>query len=153
MGADLIGYMVIGPMEISDETKRKAIDQLEQLKAKAAKQCEIYEAAAEVGKEEAFDWDIMEEFGIDIDDGFFDDWELFFDSIESLKPESFVEEIIDFWNSGSRDSASRIIEKDGKLLRIAFAGDMSWGDEPSGWGYECLRDAHKYNIAHILGWE
>lgn len=150
MGADLVGYMVMGPVDILQENIDQALERLEALKTKATETLKALEKTGELDPEPQ-PW-AAELYGIKIGEYFFDDWLEFLEDAADLNPEVLLNNIIDFWNSGSRDAVSRIIEdKNGKDVRILFAGDMSWGDEPGGWGYECLRDVHKYGIESLLG--
>jgi len=52
--------------------------------------------------------------------------------------ESFLREFAYFWKKGSRDSVTRSSPyNDGH--QIIFAGELSWGDEPEGYGYQMLK--------------
>ncbi len=62
-----------------------------------------------------------------------------------------VQEFAAAWNDGCfRDLAFRIDpEKPGR--KVVVAGEMSWGDEPDGRGYQMLKKAFGLGIAQQLG--
>lgn len=131
MGAELIGYILVGPADISN--KREV-------------------AIAAVNKTNA----ALDKWAADPDSLSEEDHELltfFYDSgqddsdAEELKldAEKFVDEFIEFWNSGSRDSNFRLNPKD-VSQKIVFAGDATWGDTPQGYGYELIYTAETFNV-------
>lgn len=65
-----------------------------------------------------------------------------------------VQEFIDGWNSGEfRDMSSRE-DPDNECdndRKVVVAGEMSWGDEPDGLGYQLLKKAFGLGIAQLLG--
>jgi len=62
-----------------------------------------------------------------------------------------VQEFATGWNDGHfRDLAFRIDpEKPGR--KVVVAGELSWGDEPDGRGYQMLKKAFGLGIAQLLG--
>ena len=69
-------------------------------------------------------------------------------------PQELAKEIQEFvagWNDGSfRDLAFRYDpEKPGR--KVVVAGELSWGDEPDGRGYQMLKKAFGLGIAQRLG--
>jgi hypothetical protein len=62
-----------------------------------------------------------------------------------------VQEFVAGWNDGHfRDLAFRIDpEKPGR--KVVVAGELSWGDEPDGRGYQMLKKAFGLGIAQRLG--
>lgn len=65
-----------------------------------------------------------------------------------------VKEFQAFWEDGggTRDAVCRLFrEKDGTFTRVVFAGEMSWGDEPSGYGYQIMNKVERLNITRTLG--
>lgn len=52
----------------------------------------------------------------------------------------FVKEFVKFWNfPGARDTNARTFGKGKSKRQIVVSGDMSWGDEPDGYGYQLFR--------------
>jgi len=69
-------------------------------------------------------------------------------------PQDLAKEVQEFaagWNGGCfRDLAFRIDpEKPGR--KVVVAGELSWGDEPDGRGYQMLKKAFGLGIAQRLG--
>ena len=62
-----------------------------------------------------------------------------------------VQEFVAGWNDGHfRDLAFRIDpQKPGR--KVVIAGELSWGDEPDGRGYQILKKAFGLGIAQLLG--
>jgi hypothetical protein len=52
--------------------------------------------------------------------------------------------------SGFRDLACVDFKIGGRTLHVAFAGELSWGDEPDGWGYRCIRALERLGVANAL---
>jgi hypothetical protein len=76
-----------------------------------------------------------------------------FEEEEEITKEAFVkfiDDFYDFWKSSSRDASSRI-DPDDKTQQIVFAGDMSWGDEPDGYGYGLLKQLLECGVDEVLG--
>jgi hypothetical protein len=76
------------------------------------------------------------------------------DHVFAGTPEELAKEIQEFvagWNDGGfRDLAFRIDpEKPGR--KVVVAGELSWGDEPDGRGYQMLKKAFGLGIAQSLG--
>ena len=69
-------------------------------------------------------------------------------------PQDLAEEIHEFvagWNDGCfRDIAFRDDPK-GPARKVVVAGELSWGDEPGGGGYQMLKKAFGLGIAQGLG--
>ena len=62
-----------------------------------------------------------------------------------------VQEFATGWNDGCfRDIAFRI-DPDKPGRKVAVAGELSWGDEPDGLGYQMLKKAFGLGIAQRLG--
>ena len=76
---------------------------------------------------------------------------VFTSTVESLADE--VRTFVSRWNKGSvRDMASREDPQD-PGRKVVVAGDLSWGDEPDGAGYQLLKKAFGLTIAQLLGVE
>ena len=76
------------------------------------------------------------------------------DHVFAGTPQDLAKEIHEFvagWNDGRfRDLAFRDDpEKPGR--KVAVAGELSWGDEPDGRGYQMLKKAFGLTIAQLLG--
>jgi hypothetical protein len=64
---------------------------------------------------------------------------------------SVVRGFVDGWNDGCfRDLSSRP-DPDKPRRKIVVAGELSWGDEPEGAGYQMLKKAFALGIARRLG--
>jgi len=62
-----------------------------------------------------------------------------------------VKEFVAGWNDGCfRDMSSRIAP-DKPRRKVVVAGELSWGDEPDGLGYQMLKKAFGLGIAQQLG--
>ena len=82
------------------------------------------------------------------------DHEVESDHVFAGTPEELAKEVQEFvagWNDGCfRDLAFRIDpEKPGR--KVVVAGELSWGDEPDGRGYQMLKKAFGLGIAQLLG--
>jgi hypothetical protein len=142
MGADLVGYMVVGKNSITEEMRQAAV-----AKAKATR--DIAKA-----------WDAAEEAKEDFKPPYFPEtWEaLCFDTAEYVDHiaemtdedcETAVNTAIGFLNDPAyRDCASRSLGNDEFVL---FCGEMTWGDEPEGGGYSELKTIHELDIVAELG--
>jgi len=62
-----------------------------------------------------------------------------------------VQGFVDDWNKPYyRDMASRP-DPDDRNRKVVVAGELSWGDEPDGAGYQLLKRAFGLGIAQSLG--
>jgi hypothetical protein len=74
---------------------------------------------------------------------------VFDDTLEGLAKE--VRDFAANWNkSGFRDMSSRDDPGD-RGRKVVVAGELSWGDEPSGGGYQMLKKAFGLGITQLLG--
>ncbi len=149
MGADLIGYMCIGPKRITAAQKRAA----------TARAKEIFKALRKwyADDEESGTPEVPEILqGLELG-GIEEPCELEslafgnanFTVADKLHVEVVVARIVQFWNDpDSRDSVCRDISDTEKVV---FCGDISWGDEPDGTGYYLLKMAHLLDILEPLG--
>ncbi len=137
MGADLIGFMVVGPAHFSKAAVRAA--------AKAAQK------ALDLGH-------VCEEHHQHGEDDWPDEHACL--AVREVLPgegasaEKIVEEFVKLWTgqSGARDTTYRL-DPDNPKRRILFAGDSSWGDEPDGYGYAEIKRALVMGVAEALGIE
>lgn len=136
MGADLLGYMLAGPVEIRenrDKAIKKAMETVEKCKAiEDPDPCEDFEINENIlsGAE-------VESIAL----------------MEEAEVEEFVNEFINCWESDGcfgRDSTSRVFSTCCDHMRVSFAGGMSWGDEPEGLGYTMLKQACLLGVAEAL---
>jgi hypothetical protein len=51
---------------------------------------------------------------------------------------------------GFRDQAFMEFKVGKRTLYLSFAGEMSWGDEPDGWGYRYTRALERLGVASAL---
>ena len=134
MDADLIGYLCIGPQKISNRRFLKAVETARE----TLMELKSWRDGGEMPE-------YLEDYGNGIDD------------VKQLKsyidinadPYDIVNEIVKFWeNWNSRDCASRLLNKKEQII---FAGEMTWGDEPDGVGYKCLKRMFILGIDKELG--
>jgi len=151
MGADMIGYQSMFPVKFTEDEKKKLnkyLDSIESL-------LKTPNLSSLVAKEESAEGtylkqlnEILTAFPNEIEEnGFHDD----VDEIQYLV-EAYLNLIPDgreFINEphvSERDSSTRIYDILGRKMQCVFAGDMSWGDEPVGGGYEKLKCLDKINL-------
>jgi hypothetical protein len=135
MGADLIAYTVYGPVNLKPS---KAVVNKAMTRAKM-----VLKTVKQAVKDPGFDWD---------DDKFIGDLVLEdLESIQNLDPKQVLKDLLAVWNGHSRDSTSRTITVGKKTVLVLTAGDMSWGDEPDGFGYQTLKHAEQLGILKALG--
>jgi hypothetical protein len=136
MGADLITYILVGPVKLKRSKK---------LQAQLLKQANhIVGAAKQALKDPDFDW---------CDDPFLSEFEEEdLDSVAAINPEAVLEDLFQLWEGSSfRDVSVRDKRINGKAVRIVVAGGESWGDEPDGAGYATIRNAIKLDMLDALG--
>lgn len=114
MGADLITYIIFGPKTL-DESKKEEAKRL-------------ISSAIELAKH------YLEDPPRDVS---FDEEEL--ENISAQVPENLINALFDTWAEEYRDSNMREIPGDSTRV-VVVAGDTTWGDEPYGYAYLCLRD-------------
>ena len=141
MGADLIGYLVVGPAKLPESTE-VAFEYAVQALTRVGTAAVLFRDG-----EEDRAASILQEFG-DLDEMYVESYEEMCD-IEEAKKEAtrLIENIYDLWNSGSRDSCWRFLPNGSKVL---FAGDQTWGDSPDGFGYTALLEASRINLLQLF---
>jgi len=73
------------------------------------------------------------------------------DDAERLSPvQQVIDDLIHWWAQGARDSCFRH-DPDDPTQTLAFAGEMTWGDEPQGFGYQTVRAASQLDILRHFG--
>jgi hypothetical protein len=138
MGADLITFMLVGPERIElTKGKRQNILNFCQERVFAAQM--VSEGKATSKQEKMLN-------GLD---------ECDIDNLSSEKPEEALESFLSLWNDvdgGFRDTNSRYFRLGkGKRHQLLVAGDMSWGDEPDGAGYQIVKRANLLGLFPLLG--
>lgn len=145
MGADLIGYMVRGPVKLTAAQKAKALAKAKKVHAVAVK----YIAALEQGDtgEDEREQCIEELKTLGVSWQFFED-DSDIERAADLDPKKVVNTFFAFWNDpNGRDTAYRTFDE----MRVVFAGDTSWGDEPGGYGYQTLKEADMLCVLDSFG--
>jgi len=145
MGADLVGYLVIVPNQISGDMVAAAV-------AKAVETCDL--ARTWLRLEQSEDTKALDALKLP---ALWEHENLTPDDVEDLATMGeaecckAVEETIDFLHSpDSRDCALRSIDEDRFAL---FCGEMSWGEEPEGDGYQLLKRLFLLGVDEALGIE
>ena len=142
MGADLIVYMLVGPPQaLPTEKKQEMMLDRANRMVKAARKATTYEDGSrdpgsgycDLTKLTTAEQRVLE--GLDDPDN---DMEY----LSGLEPEKVLTEFFHLWNrSGYRDCATRLFKAGRKEYHIHVAGEMSWGDEPDGAGYQTIKAA------------
>lgn len=154
MGADMIGYQTMFPVKFTeDEAKKlnKHLDDVEKLlKTPNLAQLITLEDSAEDTYLKQLN-ELLSELPEEIErDGIHDDEDEIKNLIEAysnLIP--YAREFIKEPHISERDSSTRIYNILGRKFQSVFAGEMSWGDEPEGGGYEALKNLDKIGILWI----
>jgi hypothetical protein len=134
MGAEQIGYLVKGPVKIQagkiKAAVRACLRHRQSLLAdtgKSATQSQRCDAALSATGEWFDPQDIPD------------------------NPEPIIREFVEWWHCvEGRDTCSRQ-DPDDKRQKLVYAGEMSWGDEPQGYGYQKLKQAFAWGYAEALG--
>jgi hypothetical protein len=132
MGADFIGYILVGPehLKCPAPLKRKMLKAAE----KMVKNCN---EAMDSGEYEGL-------VGVqDQDEAQY---------IAGLAPEVVLRYFLELWDGGyARDLNWRTAKIGRKTVRILSAGEPSWGDEPDGHAYQTIKAALTLNFCIPLG--
>jgi len=150
MGANLIGYLVKGPRTLDVSKQDKAVDRV----LRVLEVCKKYNDWAENPD------NIGEEYDFSELDGLVDlaDAEEVFDLADIVigfpatkeSAEKIVNDLIYNWPPRARDVVCKI-DPDDENQVIVFCGDMSWGDEPEGIGYQMLKDGFMFGVWSLFG--
>lgn len=156
MGADLIGYLWVQPTTINPIKARTIIQ-----KQVAAGRRELRRAAVRLNKApttskiggatgiELSQFPVLA--GIADVEGIAVDLDLIEGWTERLASRGLVKDLVRFITGlGARDVAWRI-DPDNPKRRICFAGEMSWGDSPSGFGYSSMQTIYALGLNVPLG--
>ena len=134
MSADMTGYLLKGPAKLPKNAEKIAEKELLNLRKRLLKNpkvCGNCGNKLEDGCPCYCGWPVI---GKDATDG----------EIRSL-----AKELVEGWTPDNRDTASRL-DPDNRKKVIVFAGDMSWGDEPEGGGYQYLKKLCLSGVAEAL---
>ncbi len=146
MGADLITYIVVGPntIDLSDDQRAAVVKQLrinaKQLREDCLKElnesnCEpTQEAIAEVLADNGNNSALAEVL------------------VDDTLVESVLDEFLSTWHDWRRDASTRLLPGDDSRC-IYVAGEMSWGDTPSGAAYQAIDIAYGLGLLPLLGIE
>lgn len=139
MGAELIGFLFKGPARLSRSKKstrlatkraRNVRNALGQLRAMSELPLEFPTVLRHLDNDQ-----IQEAL----------------DNFDALPaPEVAVTDLLDWWDEGARDTATRR-DPDDPAQVIGFAGAQTWGDEPDGVGYRTYRAALTLDILGFFG--
>lgn len=162
MGADLICYLAVGPVNLRANEKRKkaALAQAKKIISELKKLRELhdqYEEAKDEKEKKAISLAASKlkvavegvpttaaktffslKFGSQTGSEFLDENEW----IAGLDPERVLNDFLDIWHHKEhpRDFSSRPLPGNEKY-QVVVAGEMSSGDEPDGWGFQTLKAA------------
>ena len=175
MGANLIGYMVAGPVAIDPhsageltrqmmarrETVKRIFKQVVEQGEDGLSEADQATYAAAAATLEGENCELPGEFERNPDESDEAFAACCDEEVERALAElglseqtlaAFVTEFVEFWNGrGSRDSAGREVQCGGETCRVIFAGEPSWGDEPDGHGYHLLKRAMLSGLSDLLG--
>jgi hypothetical protein len=139
MGADLIGYFLHAPKNWKRILDKQADKITKMIGWIRAPESEMPEAMLED----------LEKAGVDLKYGYTDiDQQLL---AQSIMDDLELAQQFSFNNGGSpRDMITGEVMVGGKKVLFACAGEMSWGDEPEGQGYQELRAIWRLGIGNLL---
>ena len=149
MGMDLIGFHVKGPTVITQAQQAEAKQHLERILAF----CNNYfpdpgVAAVRAGIDALPDWQDWMGLPPDaLDYNAEDCWARIHELTGTA--DVLLKDFMEFWKDGARDADIRE-DPDDKTSVMVFAGEGSWGDPPSGWGYGCLEAASMLGLFPIF---
>lgn len=135
MDADMIGVMIHGPTTIDAKLRNQVIK-------------DIADTTEDILVNATEDPDLENVFGtFQLDDITRED---IVDKVTRT-----TDDFIQIWNgeSHARDLFVRRITVGNESREVLFAGDMSWGDEPEGIGYQTLMGAAALGIHQHFGCE
>ena len=148
MGADMIGYLVKGPASISDElwaeAERKLVLEMTRFWGTMEIQCPECDTVIDVKEMQESQEDVCPECGCGIDAAV----KLKLTDAEAVH--AFVTEARTSWPPVARDTVVRGDPDDPDKI-LAFAGGMSWGDDPEGEGYLQLKRLLASGLGKYLG--
>lgn len=144
MGANFLSYTLFGPYNLSraKRLENRAIKRLSRFIDVAVRFQELENMVGDEVETEI--QALLDEVNID------DSNELHWALSYRDDPARLINELMIVWHDGSSDSAYRRdpLHHDRKIWT---AGEMSWGDEPDGFGYQTVAHADKAGILSIFG--
>ncbi|MCC6681644.1 MAG: hypothetical protein IT445_12145 [Phycisphaeraceae bacterium] len=160
MGADLIGYFGKGPKKLPQRAVPAAIAEAErrlEWLQRARPIVESREHAAVIDLLRDCPWLDPKQLPCTAAD--VDSKQLYFEiehlldtvgDVTDLTGEQVVKAFIEFWPPHFRDTA-HVVDPDCPDKLIVFAGEHSWGDTPTGAGFQLLNQAGILGFAAVLG--
>lgn len=158
MGADLCGYILVGPVHIDEEDRKEAIKHVTAVVGAVARVRELVEndidPETELTDEERRLVDRVAEYGG------MERWDDIggYDCLSGKTPEEFVNDFVDMWKGGFfRDCMTRLFVdprtgEDDQDFQIFVAGERTWGDGPeNGSAWQLGQQADGLGILAILG--
>lgn len=156
MSVNLVGYHAIGPANLNEKKKKRAIARLH---AKQAMLRSVVEklmspgvSGADLERAESAIYKYLSDLWPDCDLDAFEYRHEAADYILGLDATQVVEDLFCCWHSGYRDTSWRVFGKNNQH-RTVFCGDMSWGDSPDGLGYTALHNAAALGLWEEFGIE
>lgn len=155
MGADLTTYVLVGPNMLDDDPKKKERAILHASRLIAAVTAWQTLHAEHQNSDEAQDKIEMpaaliralKHFGIDPMRCDIDDYDR---GVVGVNAETAVNELFVLWHAGMyRDTSVRSY----RTRQILVAGELSWGDEPSGEGYRICKQSERLGLFRFYGIE
>lgn len=140
MGSELICFIVVGPAILDEWKKPLAVERAGSI-IKAAQL--LHEGCSEYEEDRYLDL-LQSEVGSYLDDQCED-----FRYISGLNAIRTVEDLYQVWSGGGNDTNSRACPHNESEV-IVVAGEITWGDEPKGFGYQALRAASKTGLFKIF---
>jgi len=137
MGADLITFILVGPesLKLTRGRRQNILNRCE----------EVRDAATAVTNGDGSKKQKLLVEGLD---------EYARETLALCEPSKVLDYFLEVWNNaGPRDVNSRLFRPaPGKrMLKLLVAGDMSWGDEPEGAGYQAIKEAYLLGLFPRLG--
>ena len=138
MGADLICYIMKGPVKLPKNSPKLVEKYLLSLRKKIhknPKKCE------NCGNKIT---DVL--FGQECSCG----WPIIPPNITDEEIKQMAEDWVNEWNEFDHRDCGWRVDPDNPKRKIVVAGDMSWGDEPEGYGYQFLKKIFVTGVDKIL---
>jgi hypothetical protein len=154
MGADFICYMLVGPSKLSrskalHKKAEKMLISYCDVATDAKKLTDIIDSGSIEGAESA--QQLLDALKLDLFKPHEEICDCLWAAAYQDNPVRLIDELFDVWD-GSRDSAYRNDPRDPKR-RFWTAGEMSWGDEPDGFGYQTMKHADAVGLLALYGIE
>jgi len=153
MGADLIMYICVGPkrIKLSEARRRKVVRDVvihrRKVLERACRDLAKTRRLSEERLQQCPDYeDVLIAFLRDECNG-----EEILPDLTGKEINKTLVQLVDLWNA--KDYARDLNARVWKNRRIVVAGEMSWGDEPEGYGYQLLKRAQAMGLLAALGIE